>query len=85
MASEMFTDWKSSQHTIIITIKCIIKKYGLFGGIVSEKTLLSRRHANSRFQWCKNYVKWISFWKDVIFSDKSKMKLYSTMREYVHS
>ena len=83
-APELLKDWESSVPTSVTTVKRILRKYNLFGRIAAKKPLLSKRNINNRYQWCKIYSKLQpEFWKDVIFSDESRLEIYSRRREYV--
>ena len=69
-ARELQFDWRTSQPTLLSTVKNILRKYGLLGRISARKPFLNERHVRSHLGWCKAYSKVEpSFWKDVIFSD----------------
>jgi len=62
----------------------MLRKYELYGRIAARKPLLNDRHVRNRINWCKSYAKVrTSFWNDVIFSDESRLELFSRRREYV--
>ena len=55
----------------------------VFSRIAAKKPLLSVWNVRNRFQWCKCYAKVDPiFWNDVIFSDESRLELFSR-RKYV--
>lgn len=60
----------------ISTVKRILIKYGLRGRIAAKKPLLTRKHIKARLQWCRQYQCFsIDQWKNVIFSDESRVQL----------
>ena len=66
-------------------MKRILRKYNLFGRIAAKNPLLNERHVRTRLQWCTSYAKVDpSFLENVIFSDQSRLELFSRKREYVH-
>ena len=83
-APNLLKSWKSSRSTSANTVKCILRNYKLFGRISAKKPMLSSRHIHNRIKWCKSYGQlYPSFWKDVIFSDKCIVEIYSRKREYI--
>lgn len=83
-ARDLLIDWKLSQTSSVSTVKRILRKYGLFGRIAAKKPYLNERHIKNRLKWCRDYNKLPpSFWNDVIFTDESRIELFSRRREYV--
>jgi len=83
-ARDLFINWKSSQTNSLSTVKRILRKYGLFGRFAAKKPYLNERHIKNRLKWCRDYSKLLpSFWNKVIFSDESRIKLFSRRRQYV--
>ena len=83
-APDLLKEWKSSVLISVNTVKRILRKYQMFGRIAANKPLLNQRNIHKRFQWCKFYTKLDrSFLKDVIFSEESRLEIYSRRREYV--
>jgi len=69
----------------MLTVKRILRKYGLLGRIAARKPFLDERHVRSRLNWCKAYSKVDpSLWNAVIFSDECRLELLGRIRmEYV--
>ena len=83
-APELLQDWRSSLPTSVNTVKRILRKYNLFRHIAAKKPLLNERFVRTRLQWCTSYTKVDpSFWENVIFSDESRLELFSRKWEYV--
>lgn len=83
-ARDLFMVWKSSQTSSVSTVKRILRKYGLLGRIAAKKPYLNERHVKNRLKWCRDYSKLLpSFWNEMIFTDESRIELFSRRREYV--
>ena len=49
-----------------------------------RKPFLSQRHKSARLQWCKDHRQWtVDDWSKVIWSDETKIQLYSTSGQTV--
>jgi len=65
-------------------VRRILRKAGLNGRIDAKKPLLSKGHIKKRLLWCKSYSKiYVDSWRNFIFSDESRLELYSKRRQYV--
>jgi len=83
-AAELLKDWESSLPISISIVKRVLRKYNLFGCIAAKKLLLSVRNVRNRFHWWICYAKVDPIFRnDVIFSDESRLELFSRRREYV--
>ena len=53
-------------------------------GFIAKKPFLNARHVKSRMSWCKPYLKMDpNSWQNFIFTDESRIELYSRRRKYV--
>lgn len=83
-ARELQQTWDTVNSVCTRTVRNILCKYGLRGRISAKKPLLTKRHLHLRRKWCNSYKKWTyNNWKDVIFSDESKIDLRPKKRQYV--
>jgi len=68
----------------IYTVRRVLRNCGLFGRIAARKPLLNKNQILKRQQWCKAYsVFSVTDWKNVIFSDESRIERFSMRRRYV--
>jgi len=68
----------------IDTVKRVLRNSGLFGRIAAQKPLLNKIQIKNRLQWCKSYSGWrVIDWKNVIFSDESKIQRYPESKRHV--
>ena len=68
----------------IDTVKRVLRNAGLFGRMAAMKPLLNKRQIQKRCQWCKLYSEFgVNDWKNIIFSDESRIERHSMRRRYV--
>ena len=66
------------------TVQRCLQSNGLFGRIAAKKPFLNKVHIRKRFRWCKAYsILSISDWKNIIFSDESRIEIFALRRKYV--
>jgi transposase len=83
-ASQLHKNWHPSSNVSLSTVKRILRKYKLFGRVAAQKPLLTKRHINARFLWCKTYQHWcMADWRKVIFSDECRIELFPSTRRMV--
>jgi transposase/arsenate reductase-like glutaredoxin family protein len=78
-ARDLHSQWLTSTHVSLTTIRRILTKYGLYARIAARKPLLTMMHKRKRLQWCKDYKSWTaSEWEKVIFSDECRIQLHQS-------
>ena len=83
-AADLRREWKTNSSISISTVKRILAKYGLHGRIAAKKPFLNLKHIRNRFMWSLLYNNWtMDQWSQVIFSDETKIELFSKRRKYI--
>lgn len=83
-ASDLMSNWHTNVSVSIDTTKRILRKYGLCGRVAARKPYLNKIQIRKRLRWSKCYSSWNEEqWGKVIFSDESRVELFSRTRKYV--
>ena len=83
-ASDLMSNWHTNVSVSIDTCKRILRKYGLHGRVAARKPYLNKIQIRKRLRWSKSYSSWNEEqWRNVIFSDESKVELFNRTRKYV--
>jgi len=65
-------------------VKRVLRNFGLVGRIAAKKPLLNKKQIQKRNHWCKSYSALsVIDWKNVIFSDESRIERHSLRRRYI--
>lgn len=66
------------------TVRRVLRRSGLIGRIAAKKPFLTKKQIQRRYQWCKAYSGFSAMeWKNVIFTDESKIERHSRRSRYV--
>ena len=83
-AKKIYDEVQVTTPLSIWSVRRILRAGGLFGRIGAKKPLLNKGHVNKRLKWCKAYQhNDTDFWRKVMFTDESKVELFSCRRKYV--
>jgi len=84
VARDVYNDTKGLPDVSISTVKRMLRSQGLFGRVAAKKPLISEKNRRKRLAWCKSYLSLdAEMWRKIVFSDESKVELFSSRRRFV--